>query len=126
MIPLQLVDKATGEVLDAAPEFADFWLLYPRRVARRDAMKAWLRLTPTQQMQAVVAIVEWRRVWAKKDLDYVPHGSTWLNGWRFEDELPTDPTISCAAHADAQIPEQTARTSMPDHVRALLAKLRGK
>jgi hypothetical protein len=116
----------TGEILDAAPDFSDFWLLYPRRVARKDAITAWMKLTPNQQIQAVVAMVDWRRVWAKKDLDYVPHAATWLNGWRFEDELPVDPTVSCSAHVAADIPEQTARTSMPEHVKALLAKLRGK
>lgn len=126
MSALQLVDKETGEVVGVLPTFDDFWTLFPRRVAKKDAFMAWSRLKPEQQMQAVVACAAWRKVWAKTELQYVPHGATWLNGWRFEDELPPDYTQSTAAHAPAALPAQGERTVMPDHVRALLAKLRAK
>jgi hypothetical protein len=122
---LQLVDKITGEILESSPTFDDLWMLFPRRVAKRDAMKAWERLSSAQQLAAVVAAADWRRVWAGKDLQFVPHCSTWLNGWRFEDELPPEFTQSNAAHVAAQLPEPSARTVMPEHVKALLAKLRG-
>lgn len=126
MAQLALVDTNTGEILDAAPTFEDFWLLYPRRVARKDAAIAWIKLTPAQQVAAMVGIVSWRRVWAQRDLQYVPHPATWLNGWRWEDEIPPEFTQSGAAHMAAAMPEPQERTTMPDHVRALLAKLRGK
>jgi hypothetical protein len=122
---LALVDKTTGEVLESAPDFQDFWCLYPRRVARKDALKAWSRLSPAQQVEAITALVIWRRVWAKKELDYVPYPATWLNGERWTDEPPPEFTQSNAAHVAAQLPEQPARTVMPEAVKALLAKLRG-
>jgi hypothetical protein len=125
MTQLALVDKITGEILEAAPDFQDFWCLYPRRVARKDALKAWGKLSSTQQVEAITALVDWRSVWAGKDLDYVCYPATWLNGERWTDELPPEFTARTAAHQSAQLPEQTARTVMPDHVRALLAKLRG-
>ena len=125
MTALQLVDKATGEILEAAPDFQDFWLLYPRRVARKDALKAWGKLSPAQQVAAITALVEWRRVWANKDLDYLPYPATWINGERWTDELPPEFTARTAAQQSAQLPEPTARTVMPEHVRALLQKLRG-
>ena len=95
-------------------------------MAKKDALKAWNRLMPAQRMQAIVACASWRRVWADKDLQYVPHAATWLNGWRFEDELPPEFTQSNAAHVAAVLPEQQERGAIPDHVKALLAKLRGK
>ena len=122
MTALQLVDKETGEL--SAPTWEDFWTLYPRRVAKLDARKAWAKMTPAQQMAAIVACASWRKVWAGKDLDYLPYPATWLNGERWEDELPPEYRQTTAAHAPAALPEQTARTVMPDHVRALLAKLR--
>ena len=125
MTALQLVDKTTGEILEQAPDFQDFWLLYPRRVARKDALKAWGRLSPAQQVAAITALVEWRRVWATKDLDYLPYPATWIRGERWEDELPPEYMRTHAAHVAAQLPEQTARTVMPEHVKALLVKLRG-
>lgn len=124
MTALQLVDKETGEL--SAPDFADFWCLYPRRVAKKDALKAWSRMKPEQQLAAIVACAAWRKVWAGKDLDYLPYPASWLRGERWEDELPPEYRQSTAAHAPAELPEQAARTVMPDHVRALLAKLRSK
>lgn len=122
MTALQLVDRDTGEL--APPDFADFWTLYPRRVARKDALKAWGRLKPAQQMAAIVACAAWRRVWATKDLDYLPYPATWINGERWDDELPPEFTQSHGSHVAAALPEPTARTVMPEHVKALLAKMR--
>lgn len=124
---ISLVDVNAGDQVATEDEctFANFWALYPRRVARKDAERAWLKLAPAQRVQAIVAIVDWRRVWADKDLDYLPHAATWLNGWRFEDELPTSFTQSSLAHRPAAIPAAT-RGVIPEHVKALLAKLRGK
>ena len=104
--------------------FDDFWLLYPRRVARRDAMKAWAQMTAAEQMAAVVAMADWRRVWATKDRDYLPYPATWLRGGRWEDELPETNGPTSAAHVPAAMPVQGERSVMPDSVRALLAKLR--
>ena len=104
--------------------FDDFWLLYPRRVARRDAMKAWAQMTQAEQMAAVVAMVDWRRVWATKDREFLPYPATWLRGARWEDELPDTDAPGAAAHAPAVLPVQGERVAMPEKVRAALAKLR--
>lgn len=109
---------------DAGATFDDFWLLYPRRVARRDAMKAWAQMTAAEQMAAVVAMVDWRRVWATKDKEFLPYPATWLRGGRWEDELPETDGPSSAAHVAAALPAVGERVAMPDKVRAVLAKLR--
>jgi hypothetical protein len=72
---------------------------------------------------ALVALVKWRKVWAKKELEFVPHASTWLNGARWEDELPVDAVSTYAAHAPAKIVDGV-RGEMPEEVRLLLAKLK--
>lgn len=127
MTNLTLIDASTGEcAAPAVANFDDFWLLYPRRVARKDAFKAWHRLTPAQQLQAMVAIVAWRKEWAKREIEFVPHAATWLNGWRFDDELPVAPSSGAASHQPAQLPEQGAKTEMPQHVRDLIAKMKGR
>ena len=128
MSALQLVadNNEVQEQTDSLPTFLDFWLLYPRRVAKKDAMRAWVKLTPPQQIEAVTAMVEWRRIWQTKDVEYLPHPATWLNGERWEDEVPQEYRQTSAAHVDAKLPQVAARTAMPDHVKKLLAKLRGK
>ena len=111
---------------DDLPLFEDFWIIYTRKVRRKDARTAWDRMTQEQQLLALVAVVEWRKVWATMDEEYIPHASTWLRAERWDDELPKVFKQANAAHAPAKLPDSPARTVIPDHVRALLAKLRGK
>ena len=108
-------DVETGATWD------DFWTLYPRRVAKKDAQKAWAQMSEAQRMSAVVACANWRKIWATKDAEYLPYPASWLRGERWEDELPS--SVSHASHVPAQSQEQK-RGEMPAHVRELLARLR--
>jgi len=112
-----------------AVTFDDFWLLFPRRVARKGALKAWSRLSADERMAAITALVDWRRVWAMRELQYVPHAATWLNGERWTDELPEEFTrqqIRPSAQAEYKPGAVAERSVMPDKVRDALAKMRGR
>jgi len=66
--------------------FDDFWALYPRHDAKKDARKAWDRVDPALHDQIVVAL-EWqvqREQW--QDPHYIPLPASWLRGERWEDE----------------------------------------
>ncbi|MCP4117724.1 MAG: helix-turn-helix domain-containing protein [Desulfobacteraceae bacterium] len=69
--------------------FTDFWKLWPRKVAKREAAKAWKKLSPTELMfVAMVANLEAHANagdWS--DPQYIPHPATWLNGRRWEDAV---------------------------------------
>lgn len=121
--PLRAIENASDPAT-----FDDFWLMYPKRVARRDAEKAWARIGPDERVAALVALVKWRRVWlARGEIQYVPHAATWLNGARWEDELPQDIAApQHASHVVAAIPDAPDRGNMPQEVKDLLAKLRRK
>lgn len=75
-------------------QFAQFWAMYPRRVAKRDAEKMWIRLTRQEQQDAIKALPAHIRYWqqAGRTMETTPHAATWLNGHRFEDELPEGAT----------------------------------
>lgn len=109
----------------AEPVFADFWLLYPKRVAKLDAEKAWKRLSPAERVEAMVGLVTWRAIWVAEDrLQFVPFAATWLRAQRWTDEVPERWGASHASHVAAQVPQSGERAAMPENVRALLAKLR--
>jgi hypothetical protein len=73
--------------------FDEFWALYPRKVAKAVARKAFARLTEQQQLDACKAIDDHIVYWKVKEveLEFIPHPSTWLNGERWEDELVIEP-----------------------------------
>lgn len=78
------------------PTFDDFWKLYPRRVAKKDAMRAWGRLTEDEQARAIVGVQRYARSRVGQDPRYTLHPATYLNGARFDDEpdAPVNPYLN--------------------------------
>lgn len=69
--------------------FEEFWQLYPRKVAKKDARKMWARLSESQKTIALQALPLHVKVWNAEGREphQIPHAATWINGERFEDEL---------------------------------------
>ncbi|MGY2183306.1 hypothetical protein [Pseudomonas agarici] len=72
--------------------FPKFWKLYPRKVGKDKAEKAWAKLKVTRELFDLMATALAKQVltpdWIKEKGQYIPHPSTWLNGKRWEDEIP--------------------------------------
>lgn len=74
------------------PGFDRFWQAYPRKTAKPHAAKAFARLRPDeallermlQALQAQRSSPQWQRDGGQ----FIPHPATWLNGRRWEDQLP--------------------------------------
>ena len=120
------VVRATFAETENPDPFDDFWLLYPRHVAKLDARKAFAKIDPDQHVPILTACAAWRRVWADKDQQYIPHAATWLNGERWTDELPREYLVAHASHVPIAPEPRSERAPMPEYVRAMIAKLRGK
>ncbi len=116
-----------GEEADVeAVTFEDFWVLYPRHAAKKDAKKMWARIPEGLHVTILTALVAWRQVWRDKDTEFLPHPATWLNGERWEDELPLGYRLMPASAPRPEPTEPTERTPIPAHVKALMAKLRSR
>lgn len=83
----------------STPTFAEWWIIYPRHVARAHAEKMWNRLKDAEKCAAVEAlprhVAQWRR--EHRTPDKIPHAGTWLNpvnGRRWEDEIEEAPRLS--------------------------------
>ena len=73
--------------------FNEFWSLYPRKIAKATARKAWAKLSAEQQLMAAKAIDTHCQYWSAKEteLEFIPHPATRLNNERWEDELVIEP-----------------------------------
>jgi uncharacterized protein YdaU (DUF1376 family) len=69
--------------------FEEFWAIYPRKVSRAAAKKAFDKLAPNDELLVVmlkaVGTQAKSEQWAK-DPQFIPYPATWLNGKRWEDE----------------------------------------
>jgi hypothetical protein len=70
-------------------DFAAAWALYPRKVNRKDAERAWVRLPHASQSAAMDALPTHVLYWSATgtEKEFIPHFSTWINGERWTDEL---------------------------------------
>ena len=71
--------------------FVVFWNLYPYKVGKKAAWKAWqkVKYTPELGAKIMASLEAWKASpqWTKDDGRYIPHAATWLNGERWEDEV---------------------------------------
>jgi len=73
--------------------FALFYGLYPRKMARKDAEKAWNSMTADEQEKAIEALPQHLKYWKIKETakDYIPYPASWLRAGRYDDELDIEP-----------------------------------
>lgn len=75
--------------------FEAFYKLYPRKVSRWNAEKAWNKLSENQRILALEGIKKYIIYWKKKGTqkEFIPHPATWLdiNDQRWNDDLSEVP-----------------------------------
>lgn len=81
--------------VDLEPFYAEFWPLYPRKVGKEAAAKAWAAIDPSREQ--IDELIRALKAQIASDLwesgpRYIPHPATWLNGKRWLDELPSKPS----------------------------------
>lgn len=89
VIPFSNVNKSAGKDLHPVPAFDDFWAAWPKRVAKKDARRAWDKLNAAAKLAVMVALPKHIKKWQQESTpqNYIPHPATWLNGERWEDEF---------------------------------------
>lgn len=92
LLPDQGVDPARARKAKRAAEpteFAAFWAVYPRKVARAKALATWIKIDPGSELIQLIqsAILGQRSGFLAREPDKVPHAATWLNGQRWNDAI---------------------------------------
>jgi hypothetical protein len=75
--------------------FDEFWIKYPRKVAKKTAMQAFSKLPIDEQELAVDTLDTHLDYWKLKETvtDFIPYPATWLNQGRYFDELELTPKV---------------------------------
>lgn len=76
------------------PGFAEFWELYPKKLGKQDAEKAWVKANLNGQTEAILSALRTQKGWAdwvKDEGQFIPYPATWINGKRWKDEITTEP-----------------------------------
>ena len=74
--------------------FDDFWKHYPRKVAKPNALKAWLKLKPDDDLTKKIISAISNQNLASREQQFIPHPASWLNAQRWEDEIKVTNTTA--------------------------------
>ena len=91
------IDVTTGEVTyTQGAYFEMFWKVYPKKVGKLAAMKAWFKIRPSKELcEKIVEAVAQQissEQWIREGGRFIPHPATWLNQGRWDDEIITNST----------------------------------
>ena len=83
--------RTSANGAQVADGFNRFWSAYPKRVGKKDAIKAWWQIKPDEAMvQAIIEGVErWKasEQWNKDGGQFIPYPATFLRQERWNDEV---------------------------------------
>ena len=108
--------------------FARYWAAVPNKKAKQDAVRAFRRLKPTEEvlnrMLAALTVAKASAEWQKHEGMYIPYPAKWLRGGCWEDEAtdlrpssPTPATIKTAPQSIINPP--SAEPAFPRKVAAV-------
>ena len=68
--------------------FEQFWKIYPRKVAKANALKAWHQVDGDSSLAGILdAVKKSTPGWLEGEAKFIPHAATWLRGERWTDEV---------------------------------------
>ena len=87
-----LKETLTKEVDES---FERFWNLYPKKVAKADALKAWKQVLKKKTADEMIALTKVYSESKLPDMTYIPYPASWLNKGLYEaveivDNTPTE------------------------------------
>ena len=112
-------DIAQPKVERSTPDisFDEFWKIYPRKVGKGQARKAFKAALKKTTLEVILAGVETMKADPLLESEFTPHPATWLNGERWLDD--PQPKVKGKAGlklAPTPIPEPFKAISRPDVV----------
>lgn len=95
-VSVSVSDKEPPPPAATQDRFAEFWTIYPRKVGKREAEKAWrAALKRKADPDVIIAAAAHYRDDPSRKPEYTKHPGPWLNAGRYEDQAePATPTTT--------------------------------
>ncbi len=111
------VNTTSNITVNNIDHFESFWTVYPRKVGKAQAKKAWDKLNLNDNTVMLIAENIALRIkhgeWSDANKTFIPHASTYLNNARWEDEVEA-PTLTKVAKKPNQIKKRDIEVALTD------------
>lgn len=83
------VKSSKAEQLQLEADFNFFWTIYPKKQGKKEALKAYVKARKKASADELLSALREvkQKDWRSRELQYIPHASTWLNQERWNDEV---------------------------------------
>ena len=85
-------ETETKPLAEYSAEFVTFWNLYPRKIKKDSAYRAWKKIkSPVATLGEIKIALDWQKKtedWTKSNGQFIPHPASYLNGGGWKDENP--------------------------------------
>lgn len=81
-------EKGREEKRMLIDSFDEFWSLYPKKVSKEDARKAFTKALKATALDVILDALR-KQIPTWTDPQFVPYPASWLNGHRWQDEITT-------------------------------------
>lgn len=120
-VPLR---RRIEEEVDKNTLFDRVWGVYPKKIGKQEAKRAFLKLNPdeelTSRIVSAIALAKTTSQWKDNEGRYIPHCATYLNQRRFEDELPIPKPVVVGY----EITEKGARPVFDPEIQEIARKMK--
>ena len=82
-------ERETKKKVFADDKFDAFWIAYPKKVAKEDAISAWKKIKMDDLIFAKMLKAIKDQKLSETEKQFIPNPATWLNAKRWEDEVTT-------------------------------------
>jgi hypothetical protein len=79
-----LTKKTTKQEKPTDTGFDTFWLFYPKKIAKADAVKAWKQVLKKKTADEMIALTKAYSESKLPDMTYIPYPASWLNKGLYE------------------------------------------
>jgi hypothetical protein len=80
-------ERETKKKVFADDKFDAFWIAYPKKVAKEDAISAWKKIKMDDLIFAKMLKAIKDQKLSETEKQFIPNPATWLNKKRYEDEV---------------------------------------
>jgi len=79
--------KEDTKTLYYKKHFEDFWKLYPRKVAKKDAFTAFCKINKKDMGKVLEQVAEYSKLAKHTEIQFIPHPRKWIHHERWNDEI---------------------------------------
>jgi len=88
-------DRLDKSRLDKNIHFDEFWSLYPKKVEKKKAKAVFEKLNPDEELfNTIISALKKQKESDQWQRGFIPNPTTWLNGERWNDDIPKAPQAS--------------------------------